>query len=344
LIIKSVFSHPNERYIYLDVLRGISILLVLFSHYGLLGSIQKEHIDTFLYIGGTHGVAMFFILSGYFVAAIHSKKISILFFLIKRYWRIVPTFFLCAIIAFMFESYFFEYLESNRQSSLEDLIRNLIYIPTSYIPALWLGKDSFSFAQGVYWSLAIEFQYYVIFALLNFTVKNKTSLVITLNIISLMCLFIPASVVGDFLMWLPFFVFGATIFYVQNTKNTKNFYLLLPIVVFLCLIFFKELNPSEDLSKDGKLSYLLIFLLAYFVMFFGKTMRPNFLMRLIAFMGLISFPLYLLHQEFGMIMFKMFSEYNYYFVFVISVILVVSLSTIIHMLFERKFMSYSQKK
>ena len=256
-----MFTHPNERYIYLDVLRGVSILIVLFAHYGLLIRFQESYIGTFFYIGGTHGVAMFFILSGYFVASMHSKKISIPIFLIKRYWRIIPTFFLCAIIAFMFESYFFEYLDSNRRSSLEDLIRSLVYIPTSYITALWLGRDSFNFAQGAYWSLVIEFQYYVIFALLNFTFSNKRILIISLSVLSLMSIFIPASVVGDFLMWLPFFIFGAAIFYSKNGKDTEFtiYYLLLPIIIFLFLIFFEEANSSEDFSKSGKLSYLFIY-------------------------------------------------------------------------------------
>jgi fucose 4-O-acetylase-like acetyltransferase len=45
----------NDIYIYLDVLRGISILIVIFAHYGLLSRFQESYIGTSFYIGGTHG-------------------------------------------------------------------------------------------------------------------------------------------------------------------------------------------------------------------------------------------------------------------------------------------------
>mgnify|MGYP004002980501 CR=1 FL=1 len=79
-------------------------------------------------------------------------------------------------------------------------------------------------------------------------------------------------------------------------------------------------------------------------MFFGEKIRPNFFIRLIAFIGLISFPVYILHQEFGMIMFNMFSKNNYYLVLLITIILLVLLSSIIHIFFEKKYMTYSQKR
>ena len=248
----------------------------------------------------------------------------------------MPTFLFCAIIAFCFEIVFYKHLDANRQSTLYELVQTLIYIPT-----LGIGQDVFNFTQGVYWSLVVEFKYYILFSVLGLLFKGQVRLkIIILSILGVGAILIPPSTMGDFLMWMPFFVFGAVLFEMNN--NISKMFLFVPIVSFLLLFLFEEGNYSESFKGVEKLSYVWVFTLSYIVLQYGKGVEAGIIMKILALFGLISFPLYLLHQEFGMVMFAVFSDINYYFVFLFCFVSVVIFSLIIHHKIEKKFMSYSK--
>lgn len=69
--------------------------LVVLSHYDLLGG--------FL-LGGTHGVALFFMVSGYCMYySTHGR--TGLDFLKARFWRLVPIFVICATVTALIETF-----------------------------------------------------------------------------------------------------------------------------------------------------------------------------------------------------------------------------------------------
>lgn len=74
----------DARNLAVDVLRVLSVALVVLSHYGLLGG----------GVSGTHGVVIFFMISGYCMRYSTQGRTGGEF-LKARFWRLVPTFVVC---------------------------------------------------------------------------------------------------------------------------------------------------------------------------------------------------------------------------------------------------------
>lgn len=110
----------NERFGFLDSLRGIAALTVVFSHFWLLAplSFRDAHawirtvsgLEDFIYFclsrfndGGRFAVILFFVLSGFVLACSLQKQATpYISFAVKRVFRIYPTFLfviLCSYVA-----------------------------------------------------------------------------------------------------------------------------------------------------------------------------------------------------------------------------------------------------
>jgi peptidoglycan/LPS O-acetylase OafA/YrhL len=86
----------QRKYDFVDSLRGIAVLLVVLAHTPLQPSL------TFLNVIGAYGVQLFFVVSAFTLflsmQAKHDRETRpVLFFFIRRYFRIAPAFYLAAI-------------------------------------------------------------------------------------------------------------------------------------------------------------------------------------------------------------------------------------------------------
>lgn len=100
---------PPDRNHGVDLLRGLSLLLVVTSHYGLIGWLTGKHAElvggrTVDEIGnglGYYGVTLFFVISGYLITSISLRRyealprISLHGFWWFRFARIMPNLGLC---------------------------------------------------------------------------------------------------------------------------------------------------------------------------------------------------------------------------------------------------------
>lgn len=155
----------------IDFLRGVAILLVLFSHHNIIPILFKA---------GWMGVDLFFVLSGFLVSGLlfiefkNNNKIDPKLFLIRRGFKIYPSFFVLLIISFLID--FFTNTLDTKQ-----LLRYLceISFTQNYTSAVW----------GQTWSLAVEEHFYFFLIItLVFYIKFKKS--ISLKDISLFCFII----------------------------------------------------------------------------------------------------------------------------------------------------------
>ena len=102
----------TTRLVYLDSLRGLAALSVVFGHYW--GSYSSPEfikaIDStplsFFY-NGSGAVSLFFVLSGYVISKNYFKnpekleQINFIDYFIKRCFRILPLFIFCLLISFI---------------------------------------------------------------------------------------------------------------------------------------------------------------------------------------------------------------------------------------------------
>lgn len=172
---KSVWDRDSSRVVQLDVLRGIAILLVLFTH-AVVGPDESgswRPVLQYLHYLGPTGVDLFFVLSGFLVGGLLLKefrahgRIDVRRFLIRRGFKIWPPYFvfLAAVFAWIW------LIESRSGTeSIRRLLPNLIHL-----------QNYFGSPREHTWSLAVEEHFYLalpllLVALLRFSKAGRDSI------------------------------------------------------------------------------------------------------------------------------------------------------------------------
>jgi peptidoglycan/LPS O-acetylase OafA/YrhL len=152
----------NSYYPSLNGLRGIAILMVLFSHLKLT--------DNFFYntiFSGPRGVNIFFVLSGFLITTLCIKEkaatgdLSLKNFYIRRALRIFPVAYLFIVVLIIL-NFFFHLAIHNK-----NFIGTSLYLMDF---SSYFRKYYFSWYTGHFWSLSVEEQFYLI---IPFILKRK---------------------------------------------------------------------------------------------------------------------------------------------------------------------------
>jgi len=142
---------------YVQAVRGLAAILVVYSHTG--------HSPCF----GVIGVDIFFVLSGYMMAMIMQEGPGPAQFITRRFMRIAPLYFVCTLTAFIFSITVVGFRGSGYVPTWVEFIKSVLFVPYqaangSYFPILIPG-----------WTLNYEMYFYLCCALaLFFTRKNHT--------------------------------------------------------------------------------------------------------------------------------------------------------------------------
>lgn len=289
-----------RKYLYIDSLRGIAILMVVLYHCGQSGS-ALVHMPVFLAAiidNGHLGVQLFFLVSAYTLMLSHysrkdESKATRNFF-IRRFFRIAPLYYLAIgyyfIQNFLGFSYFFTG-ETLQQVSRAEILANLFFI--NDIRPLWINH----LVPGG-WSVTVEFSFYLLLPLLFKLIKD-----INTSIIFLLCSVLLATILrlnhvlghtilndNNFLYWffpnqLPIFAIGIFAFFAtRGNYHLKNSTVLCIAATALCYCY---LNLSVHFIFSMAFCLLLIVL--------SRQTIKLLVNKFTASVGKISFSLYLTH-------------------------------------------------
>lgn len=139
-------SEVKERLYYLDTLRAVAALMVVFSHFAERTPLHDLTIFRY-FTPGQFGVVVFFMLSGFVIPySLKEGPAAVLRFSISRFFRLYPAYWVSVGLAAFAIVYFKE-----EPFDLKLLLANLTMLQ------LGLGfHDMF----GVYWTLLIELIFY----------------------------------------------------------------------------------------------------------------------------------------------------------------------------------------
>lgn len=149
----------------LDGLRGIAVLMVMFYHLDFLFPALHRFVK-----GGFLGVDVFFVLSGFLITSILIKEyekdgqINLKNFYLRRFFRLVPAFWVFLICLYFFGSYILP------QDEAFAIYNNYnFFFAFSYLMN-WQSAISEGLTGNLNhaWSLAIEEQFYIIWSLVLF--------------------------------------------------------------------------------------------------------------------------------------------------------------------------------
>ncbi len=144
------------RFAVLDGWRGVSILLVLATHLLPLGPKAWRLNEA----SGPLGMSIFFTLSGFLITGFLLQHDSVLDFLIRRIFRIVP-------LAFLFLAFALVYVGAPAADWLPH------YLFYANLPPFWITRVTSHF-----WSLCVEMQFYAGVALLVGTLGRRALLLL----------------------------------------------------------------------------------------------------------------------------------------------------------------------
>lgn len=261
------------RITHLDKLRGIAAIMVVAFHLVNYGNIPRLSFDYGKY--GWTGVQIFFVISGFILPySLHKGNYALKdykLFIAKRVLRIYPTYIAAIIINITLA-----------------LItgRPLLPVPSIALHAVFLNKIfGLQFMVGVFWTLAIELQFYFILGLLYCNVTSNIKSVTLIALITLSSVWLDSE--AYLITWFPFFGIGILIF-------NKNF-TQMSVAIFwtsVCVLL-------AEISIFRGLPYALASLFALLFILYGNTNAKFPLNKTLLLLGTVSYSLYLTHSDIG---------------------------------------------
>jgi peptidoglycan/LPS O-acetylase OafA/YrhL len=252
-----------------DALRGLAALAVCWFHITITSAILNEGIFRSTGKYGWLGVEVFFVISGFIIpyALQRSgyKLKSYPIFLLKRITRLDPPY-IAVTVLFTFSPHY-----SGGKFAI-DPVGLLLHL--GYLNVIF----HYPWLNPVYWTLAIEFQYYLLVGLIFSLISNKHRVVrlLTFGLLGLTAVLIRR---GEYIFLFMFlFLMGMSVFqYRQKIVGRWE---------FVILIFAAAIGSYLTLG----MSYTLAGLIGVSGILFLKVRNP-----ILNFLGMISYSLYLIH-------------------------------------------------
>jgi peptidoglycan/LPS O-acetylase OafA/YrhL len=275
-----------KRDAYYDYIRAYAALLVFFTH------------KSFKLPGGSIGVDIFFCLSGFLITEIllHLPALSVgnlLKFIFRRWMRIYPLYLASIVAAFLLMKLTGVYNPDTLVASLPRLLSFISYPQTG-------------FATGVFWTLQIEFWFYVIFPFLFAFAYPRGLLPYVIGIV--ICIsWIAKFLLGqhqDFaplntLSYMDQLMYGAICALISKDKPSiaglfrSRWWFWGSLAVTFCIAQFVNFNGLYD-PKWWLLTSLSAMICAIAILH-RVANTTEFKDNFIAWLGRISFSIYLVH-------------------------------------------------
>lgn len=290
----------------LDGIRGIAFLLVFFSHAGL------KYV-----VPGGFGVTIFFLLSGFLITTLlrlefaETGKIDLKAFYLRRTFRILPLYYVVLLAALILQ-YFGQTSGCLRLDAILSQVVNW-----SNFFMIKHTQDAVAGGTIVFWSLAVEEHFYLLFPLLFGWMSRHLSKKATVAVLSAACL--------ACLLWRYFLIYGVHASDQRTECGTDTRFdcllfgcimaiafnpvidkrswfspsclkVLAPLALVLLLFTFLFRNDGFRFTTRFTLqSIALLPLFLYAILSRGSLVYQALNSRLMVKIGLLSYALYLVH-------------------------------------------------
>jgi len=277
----------------LDALRGIAAIGVVLFHFSL-GHEDYESIFRF----GTTGVDLFFILSGFVIFMSLQKADSLRTFIINRFSRLYPAYWMGVLFSFTLISFHFHYSQKYPlENPWETLLGNLTMFQ------YYLGVPDL---EGPYWTMNVEMLFYILMGLILFF--RKLNHIFAIGIMLCSILLVSAFYV-DQIGWLkeifmkvpllyhfPLFFAGIAFYGKYTDKWSNRIFAVAIAIAFIAqmALFPHTWRACKHMSQPEYLIVLSLFFGIFLLFTQGRLNRISNPITL--FLGKISYPLYLTHQ------------------------------------------------
>ena len=333
----------------LDGIRVVAFLIVFLSHLGISG------------IPGGFGVTVFFFLSGYLITTLlrreyeRSDRIDFKKFYMRRVLRIWPPFYIVLFLAIGVAWLGGFYAHATGQHYRAILSQLFHY--SNYFNLQYTDKDM-AWGTTVYWSLAVEEHFYLLFPLLYVLLRrlgvgaSRQATVfwgICLAVLLWRCLLVFKMGAGYFRIFyatdtrLDSILFGCALAVTGNPALEqdrqiseswlKKLFLPLGFVLLLCTFIFR----AEGFRNSFRYSIQGVALYPFFIAAIRFPNWPIFKplnWGWVRFLGVLSYSLYLIHFTVIKVLFLMMPELGMLGTGVLSLLISIALAYAVYRLAE----------
>lgn len=268
-------GRPQGQVEIVTILRGLAATSVFLFHLVCVtkGYIPGDGVHAFFRYG-QFGVQFFFVISGfvipYSMIRAHYRTPDFFRFLLKRVVRIEPPYLLILVLTVGFLWV--------RSRTVSDDPFPVTWQQVAFHVGYLIPFSRYDWLSIVFWTLAIEFQFYLFFSLAFplFTGRRAWRWLISALLISIYWIH-PLNT--QFLYWSPIFLMG----------------------IYLALGKMRKISPAELFTALGILAVVAFFKFGLVVDLFALTsvtaiyFEPVIRSRILDFLGNISYSLYLSH-------------------------------------------------
>lgn len=342
----------NARVNEIDLLRFLAALSVVFYHYTFRGyaadglSMMPYPLLSPAMKYGYLGVELFFMISGFVVLMTAAASARLRDFCISRIVRLYPAFWACCTITYAATLA----ISSQNAASFDQYVANMTMLS---------GLSRIAPIDGAYWSLMVEIRFYAMVAVLlaigrihqaqRFIVLWLLACIAFEALSRLPMASMPSRVLhylGYLLIvdYATYFIGGAICYLIWSKGRSLARFAVLGasfgLAIFQCwpsLSAFEE-HYRTDLDSGIVISILTVFYAVMLVVSLRWTGRIARFRWPLA--GAISYPLYLLHQNIGYIIFNhLYTVINPHVLLCATIIFVIAVAYVVHTLVERRLAS-----
>lgn len=329
------YSRVNE----IDLLRFIAALAVVFFHYAFRGyasddlSVMPYPLLAPFAKYGYLGANLFFIISG-FVILMTAEHGSLRSFLVSRAVRLYPAFWTACTITFVVTVL----LGAPRfHASLHQYLVNMTML------SAFVGVDSI---DGSYWSLFVEMKFYALVGVILAVrrIHRVQPILVGWLALSFLGELWPNKYYRYFLIvdYAAYFIAGATCFLIWSKGLTPVRIGML--LLCWCLAVFQSAKTVDDLIKHyntemsnyvagGLITAFFLVTLLISLRVTGVFGRTRWIVP-----GLLTYPLYLIHENVGFIIFNaLYPAVNAHLLLWGTLAMMLAMAYAVHVLIERKF-------
>ena len=304
----------------LDYGRFFSAISVLMFHYLVVGPTADRIITfdagsdpiTLAFSVGYMGVDFFFIVSG-FVIALSAASVTPMQFVRSRFFRLYPTFLLCMTATALVRTW----------SGRPDLEIGLLqYFANWTMVSQFLG---FRYIDGVYWTLAYEIIFYILMLfLIIIRQTHHLETVCRFWLVAIIALDVAEINIPGFTGYFALFCAGCMFSYVWKSGWTPARFVFLITAASFCALQ-ASTRAAEALFDDSVAAAILTVL--FFVVFalFSGTQLSKARLPFARTIGLMTYPLYLLHAYIGYVVLSVVGSEETKWMAILAVVLVMLL-------------------
>ncbi|MCL5589356.1 acyltransferase family protein [Enterobacter roggenkampii] len=260
----------------IQALRALAILLVIIQHLHRL-PIPEWLMSTYSQYSYWTGVDIFFAISGFLMCKSLSSEIqkngrsikAFSSFFLKRLFRLTPALVFWCIVCLVIASAITPFWGVSPSKSIDTMLYSIPGISNFYFFNETVNGTPYDPLLSVTWSLSLEWQLYLILAILALSTKGITFRSSLIVLIVLSSVLLPNGI---------------------NHQETLGWWIR-PQAFFLGAIIFLFNGKLKELSLSSPLTLIAFSLTTYSLVYFTSSINPQYKLFFIGFLGAVSFAL-----------------------------------------------------